>query len=340
MPGKSSHFAASCKNFWGVFVLHDDFGEVFGVNLQRASTRSPGFRGFLAIRCSDDILITQVVDPGEEAHIDTHESFNNDTSLYIQMLSVEETQSFSLSLENKRGIRTELPTVDSVSAYLECVQDEVAAVLIAKRTLLRAKNYSDAIEMRSTIDERINDIALKFGSQVPKSNQYRFPKEVSLLPELLLHLRRGPLLGSIVGHEDGRFVLQNSFLNASFDLSLQMVAPCCLMHREGGTFEELPAYDLAMQSDAAVVRDHGTDVFIWLVNFTSSRKLSGLISCIAAHTWPAYKDPPYEHEARFPHLRTLTIEQWTKLKSSFISFDDPSFCERVRSLRLVPPETS
>ena len=40
---------------------------------------------------------------------------------------------------------------------------------------------------------------------------------------------------------------------ASFDLSLRMVAPRCLMHREGGTFEELPAYDLAMQSDAAVV---------------------------------------------------------------------------------------
>jgi hypothetical protein len=38
------------------------------------------------------------------------------------------------------------------------------------------------------------------------------------------------------------------------------------MHREGGTFEELPAYDLAMQSDTAVVLDHGTDVFIWLVS--------------------------------------------------------------------------
>ena len=72
-------------------------------------------------------------------------------------------------------------------------------------------------------------------------------------------------MGSIIGHEDERSVLRNLFLNASFDLSLRMVAPRCLMHREGGTFEELPAYDLAMQSDAAVVLDHGTDVFIWLV---------------------------------------------------------------------------
>lgn len=274
----------------GVLVLHDDFGEAFGVNLQRASTRAAGSHGLLEIRCSDEILITQAVGPGEEAHVDTHETYKNDSSLYIQMLSVEETQSFSLSMETKRDIKSDhvffqfaiqflnvyqadisrvitvrLPTVDSVSSYLESVQDEVAAVLIAKRTLLRAKNYSDAIDMRATIDERVKDITQKFGSQVPKSKLYRFPKEVSILPELLFHLKRGPLLGSIVGHEDERSVLRNLFLNASFDLSLRMVAPRCLMHREGGTFEELPAYDLAMQSDAAVVLDHGTDVFIWLV---------------------------------------------------------------------------
>lgn len=274
----------------GVLVLHDDFGEAFGVNLQRASTRAAGSHGLLEVRCSDDILITQVVGPGEEAHVDTHETFKSDSSLYIQMISVEETQSFSLSMESKRDIKSDyiffqfaiqfsnvyqadisrvitvrLPTVDSVSAYLESVQDEVAAVLIAKRTLLRAKNYSDAVDMQTTIDERVKDIALKFGSQVPKSKLYRFPKELSLLPELLFHLRRGPLLGSIIGHEDERSVLRNLFLNASFDLSLRMIAPRCLMHREKGTFEELPAHDLAMQSDAAVVLDHGTDVFIWLV---------------------------------------------------------------------------
>lgn len=274
----------------GVLVLHDDFGEAFGVNLQRASTRAAGSHGLLEIRCSDDILITQAVGPGEEAHVDTHETYKNDSSLYIQMLSVEETQSFSISMETKRDIKSDhvffqfaiqysnvyqadisrvitvrLPTVDSVSSYLESVQDEVAAVLIAKRTLLRAKNYSDAIDMRTTIDERVKDITQKFGSQVPKSKLYHFPKEISILPELLFHLKRGPLLGSIVGHEDERSVLRNLFLNASFDLSLRMVAPRCLMHREGGTFEELPAYDLAMQSDAAVVLDHGTDVFIWLV---------------------------------------------------------------------------
>uniref|UniRef100_A0A6N2MZF5 Proline-tRNA ligase class II C-terminal domain-containing protein n=1 Tax=Salix viminalis TaxID=40686 RepID=A0A6N2MZF5_SALVM len=179
--------------------------------------------------------------------------------------------------------------------------------------------------------------------------------------------RRGPLLGSIVGHEDERSVLRNLFLNASFDLSLRMVAPRCLMHREGGTFEELPAYDLAMQSDTAVVLDHGTDVFIWLgaeLAADEGKSAAALAACrtlaeeitelrfpaprilafkegssqaryFVSRLIPAHKDPPYEQEARFPQLRSLTPEQRTKLKSSFIHFDDPSFCEWMRGLKVV-----
>ncbi|CAI9104853.1 OLC1v1003636C1 [Oldenlandia corymbosa var. corymbosa] len=378
----------------GVLVLHDDFGEAFGVNLQRASARAAGSHGLLEIRCSDNIFVSQVIGPGEEADVDSSEAFRNDTALSIQMLSVEETQSFALCIESRSDIKSDfvyfqfviqysnayqaevsrvitvkLPTVDSVPKYLESVQDEVAAVLIAKKTLLRAKNFNDALDMRLTIDERVKDIATKFG-QLPKSKLYQFPKELSLLPELLFHLRRGPLLGSIVGHEDERSVLRNLFLNASFDLSLRMVAPRCLMHREGGTFEELPAHDLAMQSDAAVVLDHGTDVFIWLgaeLAAQEGKSAAALAACrtlaeeltelrfpaprilafkegssqaryFVTRLIPAHKDPPYEQEARFPQLRTLTAEQRTKLKSSFINFDDPSFCEWMRSLKVLPPE--
>jgi hypothetical protein len=44
------------------------------------------------------------------------------------------------------------------------------------------------------------------------------------------------------------------------------MAPRLLMHREAGTFEELPAHDVGMQSDSVIVLDHGTDVFIWTVS--------------------------------------------------------------------------
>ncbi|KAM0873242.1 hypothetical protein ACQ4PT_038190 [Festuca glaucescens] len=386
---------AKCSG--GVLLLHDDFGEAFGVNLQRASTRAAGSHGLFEIRCSDGMLVTQVIGPGEEASPDSHETFKNDTSFCIQMHSVEETQSFSVSMETKsdinsdfvyfqfavrysniyqseitRVVTTRLQTVDGLSAYLSSVQEDVASVIIGKRTVLRARTASDSVDMRLTIDERVNDIALKFGTQVPKSKLYRFPKELSSLPECLFHLRRGPLLGSIIGHEDERSVVRSLFLNASFDLSLRMLAPRCIMHREGGTFEELPAYDLAMQSSYAVVLDHGTDIFIWVgaelatqegqsaaalaacrtlaeelseLRFPAPRILSFREGSSQARYFvsrliPAHKDPTYEQESRFPQLRTLTPELRARLKSSFIHFDDPSFCEWMRSLKLVPPEPS
>ncbi|URE12655.1 Sec23/Sec24 beta-sandwich domain [Musa troglodytarum] len=385
------------KSSGGVLILHDDFGEAFGVNLQRASSRSAGSHGLFEIRCSDDILVTQVIGPGEEAVVDSHETFKRDSSFCIQMHSVEETQSFALSMETKGDIKNDyvyfqfavrysniyhtdisrvitvrLPTVDSVSMYLQSIQENAAAVLIAKRTLLHAKTFSDAIDMRLTVDERVKDIAVKYGSQLSKSKLYQFPQELSTLPESLFHLKRGPLLGNIVGHDDERSVLRNLFLNASFDLSLRMLAPRCLMHREGGTFEELPAYDLAMQSNVAVVLDHGTEIFIWLgadLAAQEGKSAAALAACrtlaeeLTEHRFPAprilafkegssqaryfvsrlipaHKDPPYEQEARFPQLRTLTPEQRTRLKSSFLHFDDYSFCEWMRSLKLVPPEPS
>ncbi|KAL5227369.1 hypothetical protein ABZP36_015634 [Zizania latifolia] len=386
---------AKCSG--GVLLLHDDFGEAFGVNLQRASTRAAGSHGLFEIRCSDDMLVTQVIGPGEEASPDSHETFKHDASFCINMNSVEETQSFSVSMEAKGDIKNDyvyfqfavlysnmyqaeitrvitmrLQTVDGLSAYLASVQDDVASVIIGKRTVLRARTASDAIDMRLSIDERIKDIAHKFGTQVPKSKLYRFPKEMASLPECLFHLRRGPLLGSIIGHEDERSVLRNLFLNASFDLSLRMLAPRCIMHREGGTFEELPAYDLAMQSNAAVVLDHGTDIFIWLgaeLATQEGQSAAALAACrtlaeelselrfpaprivsfkegssqaryFVSRLIPAHKDPTYEQESRFPQLRTLTPEQRARLKSSFIPFDDHSFCEWMRSLKLVPPEPS
>ncbi|KAL5981692.1 Protein transport protein Sec23A [Asimina triloba] len=408
----------------GMLVIHDDFGEAFGMNLRRASAREAGYQGLLQIRCSDDILVTRVIGPGEEAPADVHKAFKNDTAICIRMCSVEESQSFALSMELNddikkdhvffqfavqystvqqanisRVITVKLPTADNVSSYLASVQDDVAAVLIAKRTVLQAKTSLDAVDMQLTIDERVKDIAARFGHKLPQSKFYQFPRELSTLPEYLFHLRRGPLLGGIVRHEDERSVLRNFFLNASFDLSLQMVAPRCLMHREGGIFEELPAHDLAMQSDVAVVLDHGADVFIWMGSelvAQEGRSAAALAACrtlaeeltehrfpaprilifkegssearyILSRLIPAHKDLPYEqtvrtesppvnelaiqmfvkkfsaivgklNEARFPQLRSLTAEQRAKLKNSFLSFDDFSYCEWMRSLKLVPPE--
>uniref|UniRef100_A0A1D1YAJ9 Protein transport protein SEC23 n=1 Tax=Anthurium amnicola TaxID=1678845 RepID=A0A1D1YAJ9_9ARAE len=338
-PIRASVLQPLAKCSGGVLVLHDDFGEAFGVNLQRASSRAAGSHGLFEIRCSDDILVTQIIGPGEEAAADAHESFKNDSSTCIQMLSVEETQSFALSMETKRDIKSDhvffqftvhystafqteisrvitirLPTVDSVSTYLKSIQVDIASVLIAKRTVLHAKSASDATDMRLTIDERVKDIALKYGHQLPSSKLFRFPKELSPIPENLFHLRRGPLLGSIIGHEDERSVLRNLFLHASFDLSLRKLAPRCLMHREGGTFEELPAYDLAMQSNAAVVLDHGTDVFIWLGAELAAQEGKSAAALAACRTLAEELT-----EQRFPAPRILAFKEGSSQARYFVS---------------------
>ncbi|KAJ7563485.1 hypothetical protein O6H91_03G112300 [Diphasiastrum complanatum] len=379
----------------GVLILHDDFGEAFGLNMQRAVRRAKGFRGILEVRCTDDIAVTRIVGPGEEAGSDASESFRNDTSVSLEMLSVEESQGFALVMTLSKNltddyvyfqfvvrftnayqanvtrvITVRLSTTNSVSTYLQSVNDEVAAVLISKKTVLEAKTASDAAEMRLSVDERIKDISLKFGKQMPRSKLRLFPTELSRIPELLFHLRRGPLLGSIVGHEDERAILRNLFLQASFDLALRMLSPRVLMYHEGGAFEEIPAHSLAMQSDTALVLDHGTDIFIWTgqdITGDELRSAATQASCrtlahelielrfpaprtvafkegssqsryLQARLIPAHKDPPYEQEVRFPQLRSLRPDQRAKLKAKFFHTDDLSFCEWMRSLKLVPPE--
>lgn len=84
-------------------------------------------------------------------------------------------------------------------------------MLIAKKTVLEAKTARDAADMRASVDERVKDIAVKLGSNA-KSKIRPFPSSLSRLPELLFHLKRGPLLGSIIGHEDERAVYRNLYL--------------------------------------------------------------------------------------------------------------------------------
>jgi len=58
------------------------------------------------IGCSDDILITPVVGPGEEAHIDSHEILENESALSIQMLSLEGSELYTLRGDIKIAKRT------------------------------------------------------------------------------------------------------------------------------------------------------------------------------------------------------------------------------------------
>ncbi|GBG67818.1 hypothetical protein CBR_g939 [Chara braunii] len=379
----------------GLLWLHDDFGETFGGNLQRAVSRVCGTEGVLEVRCSGPVAITRIIGPAEAITDSQEESFPEDIVTSCGMSSVEENQGFVLCMELRddvsqdhvhfqfvaryvnlerarvvRVITLRLPTTGSASTYLNAVVEDVAAVLIAKRTVVEALTPEDAADMKLSIDERLKDIALHFGTQMKGSKMRKFPSELHRLPEMLFHLRRGALLGSIVGHEDERAVLRNVFLQASFDLSLRMTVPRLLAHVQGGTFEEVPAVNLALQSEVSLVLDHGTDVFIWMgldVLADEAKSAGALAACktlaleavenrfplprivvckeadskaryLLARLVPAHKDSPFEQDAWFPKLRTLQPEQRAKLKTKFFHTDDPSFFEYLKSLKLMPPE--
>lgn len=111
-----------------------------------------------------------------------------------------------------RVITARLPVSGSASAYLRGVDCGVAAVLVAKKTVLAARSSRDAVELREQLDHRIRDMAARLGRAAESPGLRRFPPEIARLPEMLFHLRRGPLLGSILGHEDERAVLRHCFL--------------------------------------------------------------------------------------------------------------------------------
>eukprot|EP00850_Spirogloea_muscicola_P015664 SM000122S25771 [mRNA] locus=s122:246584:251015:+ [translate_table: standard] len=391
----------------GTLVLHDDFGTAFGANVYRSIARTEGSRGMLEARASKGFAVSRVIGPVDAAAenrstssssvASTSDQFSdvNRNTLALGLLSVERNQGIALAMELvddfweefayfqfvarftstgqavvTRVVTVRLPSTESVSAYLASVDNTVAACLIAKKVVLEASTAVDAVELRGSLDERVKDMAAKFGKAMPKGRLWRFPNELSSLPEHLFHLRRGPLLGSIVGHEDERAVLRAIFLQADYDLSLRMVAPRLLLHHHGGKFEELPAADLALQSDVAFVLDHGTDIFIWLgsaVAFDESKYSAATAACnalaqelsekrfpmprvlcftegssqaryVMARLIPAHKDPPYEQEAHFPQLRTLTPMQRAQLKSKFLPTDARSLSEWMKHLRLSRPQ--
>lgn len=51
----------------GVLILHDDFGQTFGYNLQRAIVRATSYSGTLEIRSSKDVALTRVI--GEDVFL-------------------------------------------------------------------------------------------------------------------------------------------------------------------------------------------------------------------------------------------------------------------------------
>ena len=166
-----------------------------------------------------------------------------------------------------RCMTRRIPVAPSMPAYLRGVDSSVSAVLAAKKAALDAQ--SDAVgpkEARKRVEARVLDVADVFAPRDADGGSLHdpFPRELGDFAEAMYHLLRGPMLGTLAGHEDERAAMRQLFLGAGEALARSMLVPRLYVWRGGDVFEEIPPADLALRSVHALVLDHGTDVFVWI----------------------------------------------------------------------------
>jgi len=244
---------------------------------------------------------------------------------------------------------------------------EAGRASLSEGRWVHAARKAAAKSVRATLIE----MARQFGPPAaPLRRQIRaLPTELAPLAERMYHLARGPMLGEILGHHDERRALQARFLHAPPRLADKILLPVLYVLRGESDFVEVPPMTLAMQSKDLLLLDHGTDIFIWVGNTLSQdtarasaaltvaldwaedlsrnrfpkpvirsfREGSSMARFMSARLVPLHKDSPNEQEARYPLLSLCSPEERKELESKFLFTDDPSFCEWMYSIPLLPP---
>ena len=265
-----------------------------------------------------------------------------------------------------------IPVAPSMPAYLRGVDSSVAAVLAAKKTALDAQ--SDAVgpkEACKRVEARVLDVADVFARRDADGGSLHdpFPRELGDFAEAMYHLLRGPMLGTLAGHEDERAAMRQLFLGAGEALARSMLVPRLYVWRGGDGFEEIPPADLALRSVDALVLDHGTDIFVWVGHGVSAdeERLAAARGAAAGHAatvaagrfpvprvrmfregssqarymvsrlMPLHRDAPHEQDAMFPPVRSLSPNERKALMESFLPTDDFSFFGWMRQLGLAAP---
>jgi hypothetical protein len=265
-----------------------------------------------------------------------------------------------------------LPVAPSKPAYLRGVDSSVAAILAAKKAALDAQ--SGAVgpkEACARVEARVLDVADVFTPRVPDSGVLHdpFPRELGAFAEAMYHLLRGPMLGTLAGHEDERAAMRQLFLGAGEAMARSMLVPRLYVWRGGDAFEEVPPADLALRSVDVLVLDHGTDVFVWVGHGVAAhaerlgvakgaasrhaatlaagrfpvpkvrtfREGSSQARYMVSRLMPLHRDAPHEQDVMFPPIRSLSPNERKALTESFLPTDDFSFSGWMRQLGLAAP---
>ncbi|KAL0028285.1 hypothetical protein WJX79_007330 [Trebouxia sp. C0005] len=180
----------------------------------------------------------------------------------------------------QRVVTQRLSTTGSLQKVLSGTDWDLAAVVAGKRWVKQAQVKGAAQDrrtaqgLRKQIGQHVSQVVSQAagGPSAWGALTWLAPPPPAILPpflqnfvQVMYQLQRGPMLGDVAGHADERAILHTSFLAASTPVALLMMAPALYVYSTPtAAFQQVPALDLAIQKDEAIVLDCGCQIFMRL----------------------------------------------------------------------------
>ena len=190
---------------------------------------------------------------------------------YIFLQFVTQWRDWNHQLVRRVSTRR-LRTTGNPALFVRSIDIKVAAMLAVKRIVTKTMDSAASLEAsaqqaQEDIDDLVRDSCVHFGRSRPAQDLggvpvYELPLELNILPLLLFHVRRGPMLGLIVQHADDLAILRSTFLKASRTDALRMCMPTLMSFNTRGALEDLPLETLALQSNRILFLDHHTQILV------------------------------------------------------------------------------
>lgn len=147
-----------------------------------------------------------------------------------------------MNANNQRVLRVmtqRVHVVQSRQEYLQSVDGNVMAVLLAKQVVLAACGEENGVVTKGEdllalrfVDDIVSELCTNGYLDIKQKGKpgrgkpgVELPRNLVSLPQRLFHLRRGPLLGPVLQTTDDSEYVRGLFLSADYPSSLKMIQP-------------------------------------------------------------------------------------------------------------------
>ncbi|KAA6429955.1 MAG: hypothetical protein FRX49_00387 [Trebouxia sp. A1-2] len=337
----------------GTIFTHQRFEEVSGAGLASALQRRQGVEGFMDVHTSTGLGVTHVTGPITPLHranlgSNSMQRHTKPTMNACELVSVETGQGVAVGLDIVRDLQVEYVYMQVILGWRSLEGGWLQRVV--------TQRLSTTGSLQKVLSGTDWDLAAVVAGK-------RWVKQA----QVMYQLQRGPMLGDVAGHADERAILHTSFLAASTPVALLMMAPALYVYSTPtAAFQQVPALDLAIQKDEAIVLDCGCQIFMRLGLQTGDDpahsahpNMQALVQQLvqnripapgllridqaspdmrymAARLMPTWGDRLEEQQQQYPALLSLTAGQVVTVQQQRMPTDEPSFNQWARSLCVNP----